>query len=59
LAEIARSKGHSGIIYPSVRHNGGTCLVALWPVAVQSVSQGRVLRAKWAGNATPEWSELK
>lgn len=58
LAELTRNNGHNGIVYPSVRHDGGTCLVALWPAAVQSVAQGRVLRATWAGNPTPEWSEL-
>jgi RES domain-containing protein len=58
LARQARSNGHNGIVYPSVRHLGGTCLVALWPAAVQSVAQGRVWRATWSGEPTPEWSEL-
>jgi RES domain-containing protein len=58
LAELVRSNGQNGIVYPSVRHDGGTCLVALWPAAVQSVAQGRVLRASWTGNPTPAWSEL-
>jgi RES domain-containing protein len=58
LAELTRNNGHNGIVYPSVRHDGGTCLVALWPAAVQSVAQGRVLRAAWAGSPMPEWSEL-
>jgi hypothetical protein len=58
LAELARSNGHNGIVYPSVRDEGGTCLVALWPAAVQSVAQGRVLRATWPGSPTPDWSEL-
>jgi hypothetical protein len=58
LAHGARNGSLNGIIYPSVRHSGGTCLVALWPAAVQSVAQGRVLRAVWAGSLTPEWSEF-
>jgi hypothetical protein len=57
LAELTRGNGHNGIIYPSVRHEPGTCLVALWPAAVQSVAQGRVLRAAWTGNQSPTWSE--
>jgi RES domain-containing protein len=57
LAELTRGNGHNGIVYPSVRHEGGTCVVALWPAAVQSVAQGRVLRATWTGSPTPEWSE--
>jgi len=57
LAELARNNGQNGIVYPSVRHDGGTCLVALWPATVQSVAQGGVLRATWAGTATPHWAE--
>ena len=55
LAGLVRSRAHNGILYPSVRHDGGTCLVALWPAAVQSVAQGRVLRATWRGSPAPEW----
>jgi RES domain-containing protein len=58
LADLARKNGRNGIIYPSVRHEAGTCLVALWPAAVQSVAQGRVLRAAWSGHPTPDWTEL-
>lgn len=54
LAERTRVEGHNGIIYPSVRHARGTCLVALWPHAVQSVAQGGVLRLTWRGHPDPE-----
>lgn len=54
LAEIVRSLGHNGIVYPSVRHAGGTCLAALFPQAVQSVAQGGVIRLAWRGIPTPE-----
>lgn len=53
LAEGARAAGLNGIIYPSVRHAGGTCLVALRPAAVQSVRQGAVYRMIWYGDPTP------
>lgn len=53
LAETICAWGHNGIIYPSVRHSGGTCLVALWPHAVQSVAQGEALRLCWQGSAEP------
>lgn len=53
LAEQARAEGLNGIIYPSVRHAGGTCLVALRPAAVQSVRQGDVYRMVWAGRPEP------
>ena len=53
VAEMARRAGHNGVIYPSVRHKGGTCLVALQPKAVQSVVQGGVMRVVWQGNVEP------
>lgn len=53
LADTARAKGLNGILYPSVRHPGGTCLVALFPHAVQSVAQGDTYRMTWQGKPTP------
>lgn len=50
LAASARANGHNGIIYPSVRHEGGTCIVALWPNVVQSVVQGAMYRLVWSGS---------
>jgi hypothetical protein len=58
LAAQAREEGLNGIVYPSVRHAGGTCLVALWPHAVQSVAQGQVWRTRWAGSAAPVCERL-
>jgi RES domain-containing protein len=53
VAVQARIDGHNGIIYPSVRHTGGTCIVALWPNVVQSVVQGGMVRLSWSG--TPDF----
>lgn len=53
LARSARAAGLNGIIYPSVRHPGGTCLAALRPAAVQSVRQGAVYRMTWTGDPSP------
>lgn len=50
LAASARANGYNGIIYPSVRHDGGTCIVALWPNVVQSVVQGALYRLVWSGS---------
>jgi hypothetical protein len=58
LADAVRARGGNGIVYPSVRHAGGTCLAALWPSAVQSVTQGRVLRLQWRGTREPSASVL-
>jgi len=54
LADMARSRGLNGVIYPSVRHDGGVCFAALFPHAVQSVAQGDVYRMTWAGSQTPK-----
>jgi RES domain-containing protein len=58
LADATRAAGHNGIIYPSIRDPEGTCLVALWPQAVQSVAQGRVLALQWTGSEVPELTLL-
>lgn len=50
LAAQARAEGHNGVIYPSVRQRGGTCIAALWPNVVQSVIQGAMVRLTWAGS---------
>jgi hypothetical protein len=59
LAEAARSRGLNGIIDPSVRNPGGTCLVALFPHAVQSVAQGSVYRMTWRGQPEPTVDRVK
>ncbi|KPF77892.1 hypothetical protein IP88_05325 [alpha proteobacterium AAP81b] len=51
LAAQAIAAGHNGIIYPSVRHAGGTCIAALWPNVVQSVVPGAMHRLVWSGSA--------
>ncbi|MFN7101750.1 MAG: RES family NAD+ phosphorylase, partial [Pseudorhizobium sp.] len=53
LADRARAQGLNGIVYPSVRHAGGTCFAVLRPAAVQSVRQGDVYRLTWSGEPAP------
>ena len=55
FADAVRAAGHYGIVYPSVRKKGGTCVAALVPHAVQSVAQGRVVRLRWTGKPGPEY----
>ena len=50
LAARVLAEGHNGIIYPSVRHPSGICVVALWPNVVQSVAQGAMVRLTWTGS---------
>mgnify|MGYP002783758866 CR=1 FL=1 len=54
VAAQATAEDLNGIIYPSVRHLGGTCIVALRPNVVQSVVQGGMHRLTWSG--TPEFA---
>lgn len=49
IAAQARAADLNGIIYPSVRHAGGTCIAGLRPNVVQSVVQGGMLRLTWSG----------
>jgi len=58
LAARARAEGYNGIVYPSVRHPGGTCIAALWPNVVQSVVQGAMYRLTWSGTPDYAWEAL-
>jgi RES domain-containing protein len=48
-AEVASN----GIVYPSARQRGGTCLVAFRPDLVQNLRQGGVWRMEWRGEREP------
>jgi hypothetical protein len=43
----------NGIVYPSLRHVGGTCLVCFRPDLVQNLRQGGIWRLEWQGTPTP------
>lgn len=58
VADAARAEGLNGIIYPSVRRPGGTCIVALRPHAVQSVAPGAAYRLEWAGDREPAITQI-
>jgi len=51
--DLIAKKEVSGIVYPSVRHVGGTCLAALYPAVVQNVRQGGLWRLEWSGRPEP------
>jgi RES domain-containing protein len=53
LAQALAREGHRGLIYPSVRHPGGCCLVAFDPGAVQNVRPGATWEIVWDGS--PDW----
>ena len=56
LARRLQALGSNGLIYPSVRHSGGTCLAAFRPSLVQNLRQGGLWRLTWAGSRIPEIS---
>lgn len=54
LARELRAIGRVGVVYPSVRRPGGTCLAAFHPHAVQNVRPGAKWRLTWSGS--PAWT---
>ena len=48
--------GALGVIYPSVRGTGGTCIACFRPALVMNVRKGRTYRFAWQGKAEPEIS---
>lgn len=53
LARELRAQHSPGLIYPSARRAGGTCLVAFVPGVVQNVRQGGLWRLEWRGTPDP------
>jgi RES domain-containing protein len=53
LSGEVRAQGQNGIVYPSVRHQGGSCLAVFWPGLIQNFQQGATWILKWAGSPTP------
>ena len=53
LAEALLAGGSLGVIYPSVRHDGGTCLACFRPAIIGNVRRGRTYRFTWSGTPTP------
>jgi hypothetical protein len=54
LAENLLESGSLGVVYPSVRRTGGTCLACFRPALVGNVRKDNRYRFTWAGKATPE-----
>jgi hypothetical protein len=46
-------RASSGLVYPSVRCAGGTCLAAFRPDLVQNLRQGGIWRLRWHGAPEP------
>lgn len=53
LAAEVREAGANGIVYPSVRASGGTCLAVFWPGLIQNFQKGETYTLRWEGEPTP------
>lgn len=53
LAERLLADGSLGIVYPSVRNTGGTCIVCFRPALVTHVRKGKTWRFCWTGDPAP------
>jgi hypothetical protein len=53
MAETLLDAGALGIVYPSVRKDGGTCVACFRPALVSNVRRGRTYRFTWTGEAVP------
>lgn len=53
LAEALLAEGALGVVYPSVRHAGGTCVACFRPALVMNVRRARTYRFTWSGAARP------
>lgn len=53
LAEELLAKGSLGVVYPSVRNPGGTCIACFRPALVTNVRRESTYRFVWSGEPEP------
>ena len=53
LAEHLLAEQSLGVVYPSVRHRGGTCVACFRPALVSNVRRGKTYRFTWDGSPAP------
>jgi hypothetical protein len=58
LARQLLDAGSLGVVYPSVRRSGGTCVGCFRPALVMNVRKGRTYRFVWRGRVQPDISAL-
>lgn len=59
LAEQLLDGGSLGVIYPSVRHAGGTNLACFRPAVVANVRKGAAYRLTWQGSPVPTIAQIE
>jgi RES domain-containing protein len=55
---LRKEAASNGIVYPSLRHAGGTCLVAFRADLIQNLRQGGIWRLEWQGTKIPAVTRL-
>jgi hypothetical protein len=58
LAARLMGAGALGVIYPSVRRRGGTCIACFRPTLVMNVRKAKTYRFTWSGTRRPKVSEV-
>jgi hypothetical protein len=53
LAEDLLNAGSLGVVYPSVRHAGGTCVACFRPALVANARRAKTYRFTWEGGSDP------
>jgi hypothetical protein len=53
LAQQVLERGSNGIVYPSVREHGGTCIACFRPRLVANVTAGGFYEYRWSGKREP------
>jgi hypothetical protein len=53
LAERLLDAGALGLVYPSVRRSGGTCVACFRPTLVMNIRKAETWRFSWTGDPTP------
>ena len=59
LAVQLLEEGSLGIIYPSVRHAGGTNLACFRPALVGNVRRGQAYELTWSGTPEPKLKSVR
>ena len=58
LASALRNADSNGIVYPSVRNDGGECFAAFWPDVVSIPIQAGHIALEWDGKRINRWFDF-
>ena len=59
FAQSLRAGGSNGVLYRSVRHKGGECVVCFRPRLVANVRQAAHFEYRWSGTRVPTITQLQ